>query len=57
MQRSLRSMFLLGVLFIIGLAATVAWAQPAKAKLERLRIAVAPLGFDTNFTWLAPRSS
>ena len=57
MQRSLWSMFLLGVLFIIGLAATVAWAQPAKAKLERLRIAVAPLGFDTNFTWLAPRSS
>ena len=42
---------------------TGAWAQtatrpaPAKAKLERLRIAVAPLGFDTNFTWLAPRSS
>jgi peptide/nickel transport system substrate-binding protein len=29
---------------------------PAKAKLERLRIAVAPLGWDTNFTWLQSRS-
>ncbi len=57
MQRFLWSRFLLGVLCIIGLAATAAWAQPAKAKLERLRIAVAPLGWDTNFTWLGPRSS
>jgi peptide/nickel transport system substrate-binding protein len=57
MQRSLWSMFLLGVLFIIGLAATVAWAQPAKAKLERLKIAIAPTGWDTNFTWLNPRSA
>src|SRR5207253_5943025 len=46
-----------GVLLVMGLAVTAAWAQPAKAKRERLRIAVAPLGFDTNFTWLAPRSS
>jgi ABC-type transport system substrate-binding protein len=29
---------------------------PSKAKLERLRIAVAPLGWDTNFTWLQSRS-
>ena len=29
---------------------------PAKAKLERLKIAVAPLGWDTNFTWLQSRS-
>jgi peptide/nickel transport system substrate-binding protein len=38
--------------------AAVAWAQttPAKAKLERLKIAVAPLGYDTNFSWLHPRS-
>jgi peptide/nickel transport system substrate-binding protein len=39
----------------IGLVVTVAWAQtaaPAKAKLERLIIAVAPLGWDTNFSWL-----
>jgi ABC-type transport system substrate-binding protein len=40
----------------LGLVVTVAWAQtaapPAKAKLERLRIAVAPLGYDTNFSWL-----
>jgi ABC-type transport system substrate-binding protein len=49
---------MVAVLFIIGLAATVAWAQttPARAKLERLRIAVAPLGWDTNFTWLQSRS-
>src|SRR5918996_48195 len=48
------------VLCIIGLATVVVWAQtaapPAKAKLERLRIAVAPLGWDTNFTWLQSRS-
>src|SRR5262245_4050939 len=45
------------VVCLIGLAA-VAWAQtaPAKAKLERLRVAVAPLGWDTNFTWLQSRS-
>ena len=30
-------------------------SQP-NAKLERLRIAVAPLGWDTNFTWLQSRS-
>jgi peptide/nickel transport system substrate-binding protein len=63
MQKSLRQGCLLGVLCAIGWVATGAWAQtgtppaPAKGKLERLRIAVAPLGFDTNFTWLAPRSS
>jgi len=42
--------------------ATVAWAQkttpavPLKGRLERLKIAVAPIGYDTNFTWLNPRS-
>jgi ABC-type transport system substrate-binding protein len=39
----------------IGLVVTVVWAQtaaPPKAKLERLRIAVAPLGYDTNFSWM-----
>ena len=48
------------VLCVIGLAATVAWmctAVPAQAaKLERLIVAVAPLGWDTNFTWLQSRS-
>jgi ABC-type transport system substrate-binding protein len=48
------------VLLIVGLVVTVAWVGTAAlaqaAKLERLRIAVAPLGFDTNFTWLHPRS-
>ena len=53
---------LLGVLCAIGWVAPAAWAQtapppaPAKGKLERLKIAVAPLGWDTNFTWLQSRS-
>ncbi len=40
------------------LGGTVAWSQtaPAKPKLERLKIAVAPLGWDTNFTWQQSRS-
>jgi ABC-type transport system substrate-binding protein len=43
---------------LLSLVVAVAWAQtsrpPAatKGKLERLRIAVAPLGYDTNFSWL-----
>ena len=45
-----------GAVCALGLVAIVAWAQtaapPAKAKLERLKIAVAPLGYDTNFSWL-----
>ena len=51
---------LVGVMGAIGLVTMVAWAQtaapPAKAKLERLKIAVAPLGWDTNFSWLQSRS-
>ena len=49
-----------GIVYALGLVAAVAWAQtappPSKPKLERLRVAVAPLGWDTNFTWLNPRS-
>src|SRR6266702_4230008 len=60
MQRCGRRGTLVGVVCAIGLVAFVAWAQtaapPAKAKLERLKIAVAPIGYDTNFTWLIPRS-
>src|SRR5712691_4977461 len=62
MQRCGHRVALWGVVCAIGLAATVVWAQtatpPASAtgKLERLRIAVAPVGWDTNFTWLNPRS-
>jgi peptide/nickel transport system substrate-binding protein len=43
------------VVGVLGLVVTVAWAQmatPPKAKLERLIIAVAPLGWDTNFSWM-----
>jgi hypothetical protein len=39
---------------IVAGAQTV--ARPAQAKLERLKIAVAPLGWDTNYTWLQSRS-
>src|SRR5215510_7034505 len=60
MQRGRNRRTLWGVVGAIGLVVTVAWAQtaapPAKAKLERLRIAVAPLGWDTNFSWLQSRS-
>src|SRR3989442_2539427 len=62
MKRYGRCGALLGVLCAIGLTVTVAWAQtvtppaPAKSKLERLKISVAPLGWDPNFTWLNPRS-
>src|SRR5712692_1713798 len=58
MQRRGTRRVLLGVMLTISLAAMSAWAQtaPAKAKLERLKIAVAPLGWDTNFTWLQSRS-
>src|SRR5882672_9539644 len=61
MQRFLWRGSVAGVLFVMGLVVTIVWvctAAPAHAaKLERLRIAVAPLGWDTNFTWLGPRSS
>ena len=44
------------LLFVVVISGAV-WAQaPAKPKLERLKIAVAPLGWDTNFTWLQSRS-
>jgi ABC-type transport system substrate-binding protein len=46
---------LVGVVCTLGLVGTWALAQPAappKAKLERLVIAVAPLGWDTNLSWL-----
>ena len=36
--------------------ATPTTSPTAPAKLERLRIAIAPLGWDTNFTWLQSRS-
>jgi peptide/nickel transport system substrate-binding protein len=63
MKRCGRCRVLLGAWCAIGLLATVAWAQtvtppaPVKGKLERLKIAIAPTGWDTNFTWLNPRSA
>ena len=55
MQRWAGRRTLWGVVGVIGLVVTVAWAQtaaPPKAKLERLRVVVAPLGYDTNWSWL-----
>jgi peptide/nickel transport system substrate-binding protein len=37
-------------------AATSTPSPPAQGTLERLRIAIAPLGYDMNFTWLEARS-
>src|SRR5690349_20653835 len=50
-----------GVVLTVVVVINVAWAQapaspPARGKLERLVVAVAPLGWDTNFSWLQSRS-
>ena len=49
---------LVGVVWGLACAVQIASAQtaPPKAHLERLKIAVAPPGWDTNFTWLQSRS-
>src|SRR6185436_8986317 len=56
MKRLLWMAGVCGFLWAVGPAPIGVWAQPAKPKLERLRVAVAPLGWDTNFTWLQSRS-
>jgi len=64
MKRGLqrRSLFTLWWVIAMLLAATSIHAgapappSAAKPKLERLKIAVAPIGWDTNFSWLHPRS-
>src|SRR5215510_15828594 len=49
-----------GLSLLVVLVASLAWAQapaaPTPGKLTRLVVAVAPLGWDTNFTWLQSRS-
>ena len=55
MQRHSGWRMFAGAICALGLMLTMAWAQtaaPPKAKLERLKIAVAPLGYDTNFSWM-----
>ena len=48
MQRWGRHVALWGVVLTVVLVMNVAWAQaPARGKLERLVVAVAPLGWDT----------
>jgi ABC-type transport system substrate-binding protein len=64
MKRYLNRGAIFGVVFAIGQVMAVACAQaatppippPATGKLERLRIAVAASGWDTNFTWRTARS-
>jgi peptide/nickel transport system substrate-binding protein len=45
-----------GILAAVALVVTIFWAPLAQAKIQRLKIAVAPLGWDTNITWLQSRS-
>ena len=46
-----------GLSLLVVLVTSLAWAPAAPAgKLTRLVVAVAPLGWDTNFTWLQSRS-
>jgi ABC-type transport system substrate-binding protein len=47
-----------GLLLVCADAGTTSPGSPAtpQAKLQRLRIAIAPLGWDTNYTWLQSRS-
>jgi ABC-type transport system substrate-binding protein len=65
MRRWRRQWALVGIWLAIGFVmlaaahagtATPTTSSTARAKLERLRIAIAPLGWDTNFTWLQSRS-
>jgi ABC-type transport system substrate-binding protein len=64
MKRGVNDGGMMGLWCVIGWLVTVASVsagtpapQPAaKPKIERLRIAIAPLGYDTNFTWLEARS-
>src|SRR5919108_2858604 len=64
MKRYLNRGAIFGVVFAIGQVVAVVCAQAAppspppaaQGKLERLRIAVAALGWDTNFTWRTARS-
>ncbi len=64
MKRWVTRWALIGAVLASGLAVAVAATQagttaatpPATGKLERLKVAVAPLGWDTNYTWLQSRS-
>ncbi|MGE3538004.1 MAG: ABC transporter substrate-binding protein [Candidatus Tectimicrobiota bacterium] len=54
MARTWRSRLVVSLVLWSALTAAAAWAQTPK--LERLRIAAAPLGWDTNYSWLQSRS-
>jgi ABC-type transport system substrate-binding protein len=64
MKRGVNDGGKMGLWCVIGLLVTVtsvsagtpAPQAAAKPNIERLRIAIAPLGYDTNFTWLEARS-
>jgi ABC-type transport system substrate-binding protein len=66
MRKGLTRSDFLGGWFVLCLAVAVAVthaattaptsSSPVPRKLERLKVAVAPLGWDTNYTWLQSRS-
>src|SRR5919198_6644125 len=66
MQQALHRQCIWGGVVALGLVISLSCAHagmtpsaspsPAPAKLQRLRIAIAPLGWDTNYTWLQSRS-
>ena len=66
MKRGLTSRGLWGGVLVVWLVAAIATTHggttaptspsAVQRKLERVRIAVAPLGWDTNYTWLQSRS-
>lgn len=45
-----------GLVGLLWLAAVAPAQAQSKAKTDRLKVAIAPLGWDTNFTWLQSRS-
>ena len=53
-QGSLQGLLgVVGLILVTGISPVQAQSKP---KLERLKVAIAPLGWDTNFTWLQSRS-
>ena len=51
MQRSLWRVEIGAVIGTLGLEGLEGWAQPAKYARTAPHLAVAPLGFDSNFSW------
>lgn len=58
MRRQAMRAGLWGLAWCVSVLGSSVWAPPAsaQAKVERLKVAIAPLGWDTNYTWLQSRS-